>query len=761
MKDWGLMNQGLEDLEVETFNTIPVNYTNRIIHDQIYRNFSNWYRIGSRANTWDIRLQSGGYGIEVVQESFQLHDHELVAVVENGRDSIGRDLFLPVRGMRQREDGTYTQLPEICIEELGTPIDLGVLGDGRWTIQESCYLLTGRGAALRDGEALVKNSIHIDGIGSISLFDKSEEAIVSRFEEATGTERQKVIRLKSFFKGSGEVDHSIENQTPKQIKSGQRLFLFKHSVWMINKATMLWEQRQVISIGTFDNAQKIRKYVKARRWFVRLLSSLRGNGLRFFRPEEWREYIRERGPGLTKYWAGLPEIIEDDDELSRIQEVDAITSAEQNAKVTDREFKILNLKADILNTEAGQRYTRAKNAYGQLEAKVQEKRREAESSLSNLQYYKREQEDVQRRIESLQNSLSDYDSHITEAAEARAKALQQVELLEPTLPTLKINVEAERAKYNSAVDEYMNAESSEGQSFTKKLKKTGIIVSNIMYHTDRGEVDASEAPELLKEERAKISKICFVTTKPLAIYVDRHRDPNTKKIVMGGPYEVQMSFARNGAASLSIRLASHDALFGIQDGSVQVMQVKIHPHTSVYSLIRTADSYNDFIQTWQNPCLGNAAPAIAMGATKNNPKIAIMGALAWLTSSYSGDSWGRTWSWFPKPSEVDPEGNFDGSKEAITTEDVVSALVQHLNDAANTTTDTEPAPEVTENDIRDAIEEIRSGNYSPYPQAEPTQPVTQTETPIFVDAIDPVLWRVDHPVVTIEGNYVRTIRGTD
>lgn len=628
--------------------------------------------------------------------------------------------FMIVQKLREREDGTWTQLPEIAIEALGEPIDLDMIGEGRWTFDDYGTWGQGRGSALADGQQILNSTIKTDKIGSISIFGDSEyaEEVSAKLEEVIGTSRQKVFRLKSFFKGSGEVEFSTENQTVKQICSGQRIFLYKSRVWTINTETQLWEQREVISLGMMDSTAKLRKYVKARQWLASFASSLNSNGLKFFNPNAYRAWIKEVGQGLTKYWGGTIEVLDLENlDADEIHKRDSIDEAEQNAKVGDKEFHVLNVRANMLSTQAGQRLARARNAVAQIKDKVALHEATLEDNRRRTRDRQREIADYARRIEEYKSYMQTAENHLSELEQQKETSTSQLNLLMPTLPTLEATLQAELGRYEVALEEEVESSQSNASSFTSKLKKTGILVKDILYHSDGGFVSAAERPDLLTSSEAKLAKIEFVTTRPLTIYVDRHDNPNTTRKVMGGPYEVVVSFGTNANVSMTIRLASHDALFGYEKHSTY-FNARVHPHTPTFTLYRTADSFNQFIERWVSPCLGDAAPSIARAAVNNDPKIGIMGALAWITSAYSRDSWGVTWRWFPKPEEVDPDGKFDSmDEEELTADDVVSALQEHLGAVGG-----EEIPELTEEDIRTAVEEIQAavanGTYSPYGQIQ-------------------------------------------
>lgn len=182
--------------------------------------------------------------------------------------------------------------------------------------------------------------------------------------------------------------------------------------------------------------------------------------------------------------------------------------------------------------------------------------------------------------------------------------------------------------------------------FFKNLSNQDIIINKIEFannkrtyslNSNNPNLDTSEFFTQTKD--LKLLSITFSTTKPVKIYVDGKVSPKAVKI--GGPYIVKLT-----RSSLEVGLAQPKSFFGTKVNS-GMTRIWIHPHSNTMSL----DTYLRPQQYFQSACLGEATSLIYNAFDQNSIKLALLGAMTWLTSANSADVWGKNYDTFPEYSD--------------------------------------------------------------------------------------------------------------
>ena len=210
--------------------------------------------------------------------------------------------------------------------------------------------------------------------------------------------------------------------------------------------------------------------------------------------------------------------------------------------------------------------------------------------------------------------------------------------------------------------------------FFKNLSNQDIIINKIefgnqnnLYTLDSniGNVDISKFFTETKD--LKLLSITFSTTKPVKIYVDGKVSPKAVKI--GGPYIVKLT-----RSSLEVGLAQPKSFFGTKVNS-GMTRIWIHPHCNTMNL----DTYLRPQQYFQSACLGEATSLIYNAFDQNSIKLALLGAMTWLTSANSADVWGKNYDTFPEYSDFSFEDVVDDEISSSEVSDFLNQESQSID----------------------------------------------------------------------------------
>jgi hypothetical protein len=249
----------------------------------------------------------------------------------------------------------------------------------------------------------------------------------------------------------------------------------------------------------------------------------------------------------------------------------------------------------------------------------------------------------------------------------------------------------------------------------------------------------------------------FSTLKPSIIKID-----GTQKSVVGGPYNVilfaviNFDWHRRVTSSTNymyISAKESSSVVGIDKdyNDTTYLKIKIHPHTGGIYAPKSENFFSCLKGKYDYCCLGEGLPGIYKGFELANVRMALFSAKAWIESTNSGDTWGRTYTMFPALSEVNLNGieveeteapvetNEVSTEEEITDTEMLMIL-QGVIDNINTTLSTTPVEQpvvfidLTQPELQQTVENIveainESLSLPPIPPivvAEPTPVVSNT-----------------------------------
>lgn len=587
---------------------------------------------------------------------------------------------LDMNEWRVLEDGTITQMPEQALEALEIVVDVTELDEGRIV-----------------GDTSNVSMIQSGTIQSMCVLERAPAVILQEAIEELEQRKFKCIKYKGFHKGGAGSQPEFTEQTKKQIFSGAKFFLFKHTVHVLNQTTLGWEPVKMLSIGIFCPQQKIDRYTGSRNTFANLRSDLKGDGLRLFDPVKFARQVRERTGALTKYYPGIAEqIVINGGKVPRkpwslLEGVDSFPN-----KPTNRELLALSSRVVANNSDAGRKHQKSKDAHGRIVKQVENigleinrlrvekdtSARDKRHAESNIVSWTEQIERAQATVVRCTSALANNDGLIVTQQ-------GQLNIVQPAVEALRLQAERDNLIYRREMKELIENPPEDAPDLVERYKNTGFIVKEIRYtnRTNPRDIKSLRTDPLLpQDEGYYISYMCLMTTKPSIIYVNRGTSGENSKKVVAGPYEIEATVSGVGRnAQVRLRLANLQGVFGIQKRTLgnAYMNVRIHPHTDTRSLMPTIESLKSFVSSWTTVCLGNASSAIGKGFKDQDPRIVIMGLLAWITNANANDVWGKTHTWFPKPHEVDVEGMYGQEPEdevdsQVTTDAGMKDTLQEL-----------------------------------------------------------------------------------
>jgi hypothetical protein len=592
-------------------------------------------------------------------------------------------LGIEAKDYRILEDGSITRIPESAFEKLEViksviKIDDGMVSDNKKGRRNT-------------------SSVGLGIIQDVCLLDETHGAYVKKAIEELDQRKFSCIKYKGFHRSTSGPE--FIKQTKKQIFSGSRFFLFKHTVEILNQKTLEFEDKEMVSLGIFCPLRKVERYTASKNTLEKLYSALNSDGLKLFNSAEHFRKINGKVGRLIKYFPGIAEEIFENMGDSNVPDSlwDVLSTIDEHpSKPTNRELLALSSRNITNHSEIGKRYEKSKDAHGRILKQITN----INAEISNLDYENecclrsktRAQADIElwkSQIEYKEKEIIGCDEVINNYANATEAQRTQLELVAPAATALELQALRDKAIWEREIVSLIENPKEDAPDLVQRYKETGFIIKEIIY-TNRNDTNETKSlhsdPMLPHNEEYFISRITLVTTKPSVIYVNRDTNGNASKKVVGGPYEIEASsISRGGYPSVRLRMANIQSVFGIAPPtSSGQMLVKRHPHTEDYRLRPDVDSLELFASTWVPVCLGDAQATIGKGFREQDPRIVIMGILAWITNANGRDVWGQTWKWFPTLSEVNLEGNYGKLTEdkeevlEVTDSTAMATAVQEL-----------------------------------------------------------------------------------
>lgn len=509
-------------------------------------------------------------------------------------------------------------------------------------------------------------------IDSISAFSYIPESYKDVLIEKFSGHKHLCAEISSFYRGSDDSDISFTEVRANKILKGNYIFPVIIKTDVLNQETFEYETKRILVLAIFRNWDRVVRYAKSREFIPDFLNQLNfAGGLKYFDPEGYQEKMEALYGKHIRYWDGITKVWAGEWSESLEEAI-----VQEEAKVTPTSMSHLFGVESAQNSEVTVNYNEISSAYKDLQAK-----REALNSTISIS---------QRRIAQHNQEIENYKRYLATAEESLLNA-------EKALASSVSDHEATSVAFASIQEEYLWSKSAyethienlqpdleSAATWISNLEKTGIIIEQILYYDYNKEEqvyihdDPSIAVRAKQDSNISLERITFRTTKPVIIHVDRGSAGNNCKKVVGGPYRVRIT---NGGISIS--LISSSACFGWHpDGNT----MWVHPHTASFN-IRTNDNWinftNCFVGRYTSGCLGEASPILYNAFQNKDIKTAIFGAMTWVTSANSTDTWGKHYKYFPKLSEVnvDNDGNVDQvtNAEKVLDEEAIDNIAEELS----------------------------------------------------------------------------------
>ena len=587
-------------------------------------------------------------------------------------------LALPIKTVKEftGTDGKtiklYSQYSESTLSYFSSPIDLTGCDLG-WTfkakrivdMRESAYARNKKYQAYSE-----RAEIYIDYISSFSCF--SEQYLSKQiFKEKAGNNKIKVLKLSSLYRGgNGQVEYTSTELYPQKIAKGSCIFPYIRKITILNQETRIWEDAMLFCLGIFEPLDKIMKYKRAKDFMPKLLKDMeKFNGLKLFNPAKYQQEVqRIYGPHI-KYWDGISTLFEDLPETATVAEYQTSLNP-----ITAKQFSYISHAAQLKTSEEAGYYHHVTEAYNEIDTKIKACERKMSENQDDINYYDRE-------IKKLTEKIKTYESTVRNAKAIVSESQSKIDGYQPVIETLKQEKENASKIYDDYIANIDASEITGGVDFIANLKKSGIIINDIIYYSINGDnyISVKDNPEIAlqvtpdKNSPYLLHEVSFNTVKPVVIRVDQGRlGPDKCPKIAGGPYKVTVN--KN---QLKIGLLNSAACYGINKSDSHSGYYYIHPHCQSRSYHIRKDNWADFtslLSSTSNACLGEASPGLYKAFTSNDPKMAVFAAMTWVTSANSADAWGKHWKYFPSIDEVNIDGepkSFAANEDA-TVEDLLN-----------------------------------------------------------------------------------------
>lgn len=516
---------------------------------------------------------------------------------------------------------------------------------------------------------LVHCPVKFDQVGSFShLKDVLSE---KDFLKAASNRKVKVIELTGLYRGNnGNTTTEPTTATPKEIVKGSYVFPFIISLTILDQIAQQWKAVPFFCLGIFDSLDKTIRYVRSRSYLPKLAADLKGEDCtKVLDPEAYQRYLEETWGKHTKFWDGPQKVMSSvpKEQIKSIFKNTVYTKAETK-KVTGKELAPLEKSANPKLLKKTKELEKVEKKYTKLKNELVT----AEGVLAETKYIV---EDNARLIENYKEAMNQIRTRIKEQEKSAVKAEKDVAGIQPSVLDLEKAVEDTR----KTLQDILTPLTKEGETskdveksneFISNLAETGVVISDIVYADHKNDnkfVSINKKPEVAflaknnlekfnGKNRWSLSKVCFYTTKPIIIYLDRAKYKSLDKCpkVIGGPYYVEATQGnRTNEANIYVSLTSSQACFGWKDIDQTYGTAWIHPHTQSYEVVKNDwGSFKQFLERTAHGCLGEAAPTLYHALQGNDPKLTVFAALTWLSNANTTDTWGKWANTFPKPADV-------------------------------------------------------------------------------------------------------------
>lgn len=499
--------------------------------------------------------------------------------------------------------------------------------------------------------SLLTQKVHLDKIGSLSLFEDEEyQSLVDQLPNGA-----KCIEIKNkLCKGSGPLEIEVGNFSQAQMLTKQVLVPFLVQVEVYNNEEDLFYTAYTLNFATKLSLAKLTRYKRTQKIFTDLCSALAHQDSKaILDSKAWLEAYNKKNERYFKYWNGIKNLTEDPASIGSISLT--ASSEEFNNEIESQQLLPSILKNKIINSSEYSSFKKIKERYDAVSKEKDNLNQKIDSSSRELSYLNNRKSDVEKQLETLKLDCAKEELAKSELE----KKLQGVEsgssILKNAFEEAEISITETIKRQLSSVDKSDQIEKA--KDLINKLRLSGIKITKIQYLNENGEkltcprqIEQAFKNSLIEnaEPKVRLHSVSFVTDKPVVIRVDAGSLGEGCPKVVGGPYAITVTSNR-----LDIKLASLNSCFGISKIN-RGHKVWVHPHTPCYAFMSSDTLTHEHFNT-RNACLGEAAPSIWAAFNDNNPVHAVFAAMVWVTNANSSDEWGRHWRKFPKLKDVQLE----------------------------------------------------------------------------------------------------------
>lgn len=590
------------------------------------------------------------------QPSYSFYNHHLLA----------NPFYSPVQCLSATE---LTPWPKKLLDKL-TIVDLGTIG------KFSYELATELNEDKRRQLTSVFNNpaVGIDKIASISIIYDQE--LINRFLE-NAPDTLDVIQLNNPFRGG---DGSGVAGTCESFKTLNKnvainttcLFAYKAKFntivnWSAEEPVV--EEKELTFLGMFISKENFLRYKRPSEFLTKFRTLVTIEIDKYLDYETYQAELQKQLGRFGAYWTGLQTIAKKD-----------LQGA--TAPLLPTEFKALNSSelTPILSASAFNNIPEVSemNSFSQL---VKQQQNEANSQREEVKRKEKDKNANEKTIKDyltyIEECKSEIEKLLREAKEAELKAIG----IESVLPEMFEELSKKKALADAKIANQEVFVQEQIGKMVKTLEDTYRIRVTKLRIKDKKTLKTYEINPNSKLELVldfSIEEIEFITLQPSLIYVDKNADKQ-RDIRVGGPYRVR--WIKN--SHLYIKLLDMYSVFGINGTSL-----KCHPHsTSQYINCKTFKEIKAvLVDEWSSCCWGEAAVPTNKAMEAGNLKLTILNILNWVNNANSADAWGANYIWFPKPSDVnlDPDWNNIQIPEPtvqVTTEENMEDLIAQAIEA--------------------------------------------------------------------------------
>ena len=185
--------------------------------------------------------------------------------------------------------------------------------------------------------------------------------------------------------------------------------------------------------------------------------------------------------------------------------------------------------------------------------------------------------------------------------------------------------------------------------YNENLAKSGILIQELHYRqiSTGAETRASIKPEVTTDPDWRLIKAEMRTTRPIAMSMGI---PEGEEPRVSGPHKLTAHLHNGGNVSLELGALFPWSVIGVNPGE---SSFKAYPHTPSTSLnTGNTGRFQSSLTTMHTVCLGMLADTASRAFRENSPRMLALAILSYLSSVDPQDSWGKTYKWFPKQSDV-------------------------------------------------------------------------------------------------------------